>query len=24
MLRLSSLYRYPLKSCKPETLQRAS
>ncbi|RMV80241.1 Molybdenum cofactor sulfurase [Pseudomonas caricapapayae] len=24
MLRLSSLYRYPLKSCKPETMQRAS
>ncbi|MFJ4143681.1 MOSC domain-containing protein [Pseudomonas sp. NPDC089734] len=24
MLRLSSLYRFPLKSCKPEVLQRAS
>lgn len=24
MLRLSSLYRFPLKSCKPEALQRAS
>lgn len=24
MLRLSSLYRFPLKSCKAETLQRAS